>query len=203
MYTTTNPDAAIIMLACGGLRGSEADFLAFLDAAWPQLERFAKHRVGRFSAPVYNVEDCVQVFFIRVGRYRKSYAGKTEGEFWGWLGKVCDSARHDVERRERRQPRYSTDLEPSNTPGQEEAPQHDNPVAAAENSETFRALRECLEQLDDTAREIVELRYLNPILSQRATAEILGCSAGQVFKLERQARKFLLQCLRAKDIDYP
>lgn len=184
----------------GGLRGSEADFLALLDAAWPQLERFAKYRVGPACVQMYNTKDCVQEFFLRVRRHRKSYRGRTEGEFWGWLGKVCDSARRDFGRRERRQPRSFADSEPF---VQAEAPEHENPVTATEQSEAFRTLEYCLGQLDDEERMIVKWRYFNPRLSQRATAEIVGCSPAQVSNLERRALISLLQCLRAKGIDYP
>jgi RNA polymerase sigma factor (sigma-70 family) len=199
---TENPSPAIERLACGGLSGRREEFWAHFNLAWPILERFAKFRVSRRGLEENLVRDCVQNAFERVCRYRAGYRGTTEGEFWAWFGKVCDNSLRTALRKERRHPRNFSDLNQFEEVAFVTPSMKMNPGVTVENRDAFQALELCLQEIDELGRTVICLRYWPPQLSQRAAAELLGCSPAQVFKLEHRSLKLLLSCLTAKGVEY-
>ena len=191
-------NSSLQALAEGGLRQPGNDFWPAFQGAWPLLERFTKYRVKSAQIPQNLSKDCVQEFFRRVCRYRMSYRGRSEGELWAWLGRVFDNARRDMVRRELGRPVRQVPFDSSileNSHSQERF----DPFGGGDN---FAALEICLKRLGQEDRIVIQLRYFEPRMSQRAAAATLGCSAGWVCKIEKKVLRELLECMRAKGIDY-
>ncbi len=197
-----DPRLAIERLALGGMGESQEAFWVLFDAAWPLLERFAKARIARKGLQETLAKDCAQNAFERVCKYRAGYRGTTEGEFWAWFGKICDNAVRTALQKERRHPRPVSDLDQGDEFGLLTPSKCSYPDIAIETQDAFRALEACMQEVDEVGQTVMRLRYWPPQLSQRCTAELLGCSPAQVFKLEHRSLKSLLKCLNAKGIEY-
>jgi RNA polymerase sigma factor (sigma-70 family) len=200
MESPQDPNWAVVALAEGALRGPEPEARVCVTAAAAMLERFVRVRLINGRPPAQFLEDCGQNVLSRVWQFRKTYRGRSEGEFWRWLGQICDHERFRLWSRESRKPR------PLPTPGEWAQCDPKGPAApdrtadAAALNEELGALRDCLKRLDASRRRVIELAYFAPVLPERAIAELLACSHANVHKLKAEALCVLRACLAKKGI---
>ncbi len=209
MRASFNPDDAIVRLAHGEIGGTPTDAWRLIDRAWPSLTRFVQQRLRAKGAPRESVSDCAQNVFRRVWKYRRSYRGATESEWWGWLRMITDNEMRRILVAEGRQPTPQSDFE---RPGEDEASDGfgDAPPDASFvnptldsvlGDETALEIHDCLSRLPAQHRKVVELIYLRGELTERAVAEVIECSASYVHKLKSQAIERLRRCMEKKGID--
>lgn len=194
-----DPNWAVVALAGGALRGPEPAARACLTAAAVTLERFVRVRLISGRLRPQFLEDCGQNVLSRVWQFRKTYRGRSESEFWRWLGQICDHERVRLWGRESRQPG------PLPTPDDvarrdPEGPASGGVADVAALDEELVALRDCLGGLNAVRRRVIELTYFRPVLSERAIAELLDCSHANVHKLKAEALRALRACLAKKGI---
>ncbi len=192
------PCDPIAELAAGALRAAEEVAWPLFEAAWGRLERFIRLRLlaGAISRDL--LEDCGQNVLARVWLFRTRYRGEGEPEFWGWLRRICDNERRRIQLQNRRR----TVPLPDETAAPRDPPLavHDPAESNVSLSEEMAGLRECLEKLDDAHRLVIEIIYLEPALTERAAAEVLGCSAAHVHVLKTRGLRLLEACLRRKGV---
>ncbi len=198
MEQSSDPHSAAANLALGQLRGSAAEAWRLMDGAWLVLERFVRLRLINARLPTRLVEDCGQEVFTRVWRFRASYRGSTEAEFWRWLGRICENEVRRISCREARHAGPLAAADASAVPGLLTDPNQTADTAVL--GEELTALRECIRTLDDGRRRVIEMAYFEPILPERAIAELLNCSPSNVHKLKTEALRSLRTCLERKGV---
>lgn len=190
----------IASLAAGLLRGEELEAWALFEAAWPILERFVRVRLVTGGLHKNLLADCGQEVFTRVWRFRTSYHGTTEGEFWSWLSRICDNERRRILGLKAGRATISLAEDCSEDPSRSSMTMLDEAVDAAVLNEELAGLRECLRGLDGRHRRVIELAYFDPILPERPIAELLDCSPSNVHKLKVESLRLLEACLARKGI---
>lgn len=212
MRTSEEPHEAVKLLAEGGLRDRPARAWSLVDSAWSALQRFVLHRLLHKDLPRYLIEDCGQTVLERVWKYRQTYRGRTEGELWSWVRRICDNERKRLCGKERKQPISETALlDRSNRSGEGSLEQEQQAAAAsathraatrtAEEKEVRSALKQCLSELKGKHGVVISLLYAGAALTERGVAEILTCSPSFVHKLKKQALELLRKCLEKKGVD--
>jgi RNA polymerase sigma factor (sigma-70 family) len=187
-------------LARGELRAEQNAAWKLFEAAWPTLERFVRVRLMVAGLPENLVADCGQEVFTRVWKFRTSYQGTTEAEFWRWLQQICDNERRRcLGRRAGRMVGSLADGD-SEEGRHREATNPDRAAGTLALREELAALRDCLEELDSNRRQVIDLAYFDPALSERAIAAVLGCSPSNVHKLKMEGLRQLQACLARKGI---
>lgn len=195
------PRTAVESLACGALRGPRDEAWRLFRVAWPLMERFVKARLVREKIAWNLLEDCGQNVFTRVWRYRCGYRGETEGQLWKWIRTIADNERKRMQGREAARPAHVSLLGDGEDIARNPAAADDDSLRKTIDAEQAAALRDCLSQLDEKHRSVIELAYFPPALSERAAAEVLGWSASNIHKIKTDAQRKLLRCLRSKGID--
>ncbi|GMU83730.1 MAG: hypothetical protein AMXMBFR47_36000 [Planctomycetota bacterium] len=191
-------DSEILRLAQGTLRADHASAWASFQMAWPSLERFICRRLASRGIPARLRSDTGQNVIVRIWRFRLRYRGQSEAAFWAWIRTICDNElRRSVGRlaRERHKLCRSADLE-SDLPI-EPSP---GPAEAAAQADRLDVLRGCLELLPAGLREVIELLYFPPQLTERAVAELLEIAPSAVHGRKAAALARLAACLDAHGI---
>jgi len=209
MRASLDPNRSIERLARGEIADDPDVAFRLMDQAWPVLTRFVQQRLLHRKIPREWVKDCGQNVFRRVWKYRKSYRGTTESEWWAWVRMITDNELRRLMAAESRHPIPQSDLEsrtgsPEEPDFREERPDArpgDPTVDSVFDRETRTEVRACLGKLAPTHRKVVDLIYLRGELSERAVAEVLGCSPSYVHKLKAQAIERLRRCMERKGID--
>ena len=133
---------------------------------------------------------------LRAGlEVRKGYRGTTEGEFWRWIRQICDNERRRILGREAA--RASVPLcgaDPEERGGAAPATP-DQTFEQATLNEQLCVLHECMRGLDAIRRRVIDLAYLESALTERAIAELIGCSSSNVHKLKLEGLRLLAACL--------
>jgi RNA polymerase sigma factor (sigma-70 family) len=200
MPNESGPTSSIASLAAGTLRGSERSAWKLFEAAWPMLERFVHVRLITRGLPEKLLADCGQEVFTRVWRFRTSYQGATEAEFWRWLRQICDNERRRILRREAaRETGSLSNLDPVET-GCAPTRKQDDAISTTLLNEELVGLQECLHELESGRRRVIELAYFDPVLPERSIAELLGCSPSNVHRLKVEGLRLLQACLARKGI---
>lgn len=194
------PDNPVQSLAAGALRAADDEAWTLIRVAWPTLERFVRVRLiyGGLQAEYW--EDCGQEVFTRVWRFRKSYHGTSEPEFWRWMRQICDNERRRLLRREAPRRTEALPAAPDGDCDDRIQTEASEMVNAAALSEELLALRDCLRDLDTRWRSVIELIYFEPGLSERAIAEIFDCSPSNVHRLKIEGLRHQAACLGRKGI---
>jgi len=212
MNGTAPPQTVIESLASGGLGGHPHAVWNLIEASWPMLQRFVLRRLCHGGIRRNMLEDCGQIIMERVWRFRKTYKGSSEGEFWNWLKRICDNERIRLEMKEEKQPVRQADLSGASSAGGTKDSEnetlerivttHVDPIIDdVEMQESLSALRECLDGLEERHLKVIELLFFRAELTERAAAEVMDCSAAYVHKLKVQGIEDLRQCLESKGID--
>lgn len=195
-----SPQEAVLTLAAGRLRVEPRQSWDLFQLAWPLLERYVALRLMSGGLAGDQLGDCAQNAFVRIWAHRRSYRGRSEGEFWKWITRICDNERFRFMRRAARH----------DVPNATRAPLELTPDPAAtaapighaiERDDTSVALRDCLRTLPPLELRIVQIIYFEPSLSERAAAQLLDLSPATVHKFKVQALTALAECLRARGID--
>src|SRR5437870_64 len=155
-------------------RGGEADaWDALFDKYYPVAARFVFQLSADFNHE--DTEEICQETFLAVVRNLASFQGRSS--FQTWLLRVAANKAMDFRGKSRAEKRggsmvhFSLDGArergeidpPSRTPG---------PDALLANAETFRLVRQSLDQLDDPCREIIELRYYGELSYSEIATEL-------------------------------
>jgi RNA polymerase sigma factor (sigma-70 family) len=202
---------SIKKLAQGRLREGPMEAWKLFESAWRLLQRFVLHRFVHRGFPKYLMEDCGQIVMERVWKYRKTYKGSSEGAFWAWLRSICDNEQKRFLEKEARHPANLTEVQARSGADEGEAVHQflsnsidagkgDTTVGTILDMETRRALKDCLSTLSEKQGRAIELMYGPPGLTERAVAELMGCSPSYVHKLKEQAIELLRRCLETKDV---
>lgn len=131
----------------------------------------------RYHAPLYNFyakltgdrtlsEDLVQEVFLRILKYRQSYAPGTP--FRAWIYQIARNARVDHYRKTPRHITYESEMAPSVAPKD-----------SAQKSEEVELLHRALMQMPEEKREILILSRFQE-LKYEEIARLLGCELGTV-----------------------
>jgi len=187
-------------LAEGALRLSGSEAWRVFSIAWPVLERFVRVRLLTARINPQLLEDCGQSVFTRVWNSRKTYRGSSEREFWAWLRRICDNERRRAQSKTARLKSWMRPLQTDCGAELTAVAPDETPAVDAAEREAIRALRDCLGRIDEKQRRVIELIYFRPQLSERAVAEILGCSPSQVHKIKVKAQQQLRACLLRRGI---
>jgi RNA polymerase sigma factor (sigma-70 family) len=209
MKKSPKAQEAVASLARGALRAPPNQAWSQVDAAWPVLLRFVLSRLGRQGFPRFLWEDCVQAVMERVWKYRATYHGDGEASFWAWMYRICDNEARRMWAREKKQPLSESSLLACNESGGncgaelnpftwfQESDQSDE-ATNCENSELWEALKHCLAELGEIQALVIDLLYIGTEMTERAAAEVVGCSRPYVHKVKKQALHQLLKCLEGK-----
>lgn len=193
-------DSPIALLATGELRVEESHAWKLFEASWGVLERFVRVRLITCGLREKLLDDCGQEVFTRVWRFRTSYRGTTEAEFWCWLRQICDNERRRILSREAaRATGPLPELEQEDA-GRARMASSENAFNTSVLNENLAGLRACLQHLETRHRQVIELAYFDPMLPERSIAELLGCSASNVHKLKVEGLRFLQACLVRKGL---
>ncbi|MCH8807735.1 MAG: sigma-70 family RNA polymerase sigma factor [Planctomycetes bacterium] len=197
MARGSDPCSSISSSAVGMLCAEGPEVWELFESAWVAIERFVRVRLIMGGLRERFLEDCGQEVIARVWRFRTSYRGTSEAEFWRWLRKICDNERRRILGREATR---AAALKREGNPDDVECdlPGGDETTAAAELNEELTALEECLRKLDDLCRRVIELAYFDPVLTERSIAELLDCSPSKVHTLKAEGLRLLQACLAHK-----
>lgn len=194
MAESQDPPSSIGALAEGKLRGDDAEAWRLFGDVWLTLERFVRMSLLSRGLPKRFLSDCGQEVFARVWRFRKGYRGVSEGEFWRWIRQICDNERRRIMGREAA--RASVPLDGDNREGCGGAPANpDETFERATLNEQLSVLHECMRGLDASRRRVIDLAYLESALTERAIAELIGCSSSSAHKLKVEGLRLLADCL--------
>lgn len=199
MARESSSPSSVVALAEGMLRGDGLEVWELFAAAWVTIERFVLVRLTMGGLRAKFLEDCGQEVLARVWRFRTGYRGTSEAEFWRWLRQICDNERRRILGRESARAALIRAGDPEG--GDCELPDGcDGAAAAAELNEELTALEECLRDLDDLHRRVIELAYFDPVLTERSIAELLGSSPSKVHTLKAEGLRLLQACLARKGV---
>lgn len=132
-----------------------------------------------------DAEEAVQEAFLRVWRFRDALPNNDKRDAWLYrvLVNSCHSKlRKEVPRRERERARLGS--------GDEFPAAGDSPESIAERSSTAAAVAAALQELPDTLRDVVVLRYYAD-LSEREIATAIKRRPGTVKSRLHEARRRL------------
>jgi RNA polymerase sigma-70 factor, ECF subfamily len=139
------------------------------------IYRYEYHIYNFIYKNINNLEaarDVTQEVFIAV--YNKLYTYKGEYKFSTWLFKIARNKCVDYARKHKRY--IEVDLESAGDMVSREI----SPEQYIELSETKRALKSFIGELDDTDRQILILRYLNDKITFNDISDILGINLSTV-----------------------
>jgi RNA polymerase sigma-70 factor, ECF subfamily len=153
-------------------RGGDADaWDALFDKYYPVAARFVFQLSADFNHE--DTEEICQETFLAVVRNLASFQGKSS--FQTWLLRVAANKAMDFRGKSRAEKRGGSMVHvsldgarehldpPSRCPG---------PDTVLVNAETFRLIRQSLDQLDDPCREIIELRYYGDLSYSEIATEL-------------------------------
>jgi len=135
----------------------DADYVAFVVAAWQRHQRLARLLTGDPSSADDLLQDALVKVYLRWRRLSRA------GDPHGYLRRIMVNASTSRWRRGRRE--YLVDAPP------------DRPVSIGTGDHDD--LRQALMSLPARQRAVVVLRYYED-LTERQTAEVMGCSVGTV-----------------------
>ncbi len=190
-----DPASSIGALAEGKLRGDDAEAWRLFGDVWLALERFVRTRLLGRGLPKRLLSDCGQEVFARVWRFRKGYRGTTEGEMWRWIRQICDNERRRILAREAARAGVPAGMADRDGPGEAAPATTDETFEQTTLNEQLSVLHECMRGLDAGRRRIIELAYLESALTERAIAELIGCSSSSAHKLKVEGLRLLAACL--------
>ncbi|MGC3967938.1 MAG: sigma-70 family RNA polymerase sigma factor [Pirellulales bacterium] len=174
------------------LEAAKAGDAAATDALWRRhraaVHRLVEMRLDRGVQARVDVSDVVQDTLVEANRRIGSYLEKNgELPFHLWLRQIANDRMIDAHRRHRQAGRRSVDQEQRLTSaefadqsaldlaGQLRDHRELTPAAAMLRTELNQRFRAALEQLDETDREILQMRHLEELTNQEA-AQALGLS---------------------------
>lgn len=167
--------------------GSAASRSALLERHRDALRRLVAMRLDRAVQRRVDVSDVVQDAMIEADRRLSTYLEETPLPFRLWLRQIARDRVIDAHRRHRGAERRSVDREQALNPpsfadqsafdlaGQLADRRELTPAAALLRRELETRFREAVERLDETDREIVEMRHVEKLTNQE-TAQSLGLS---------------------------
>jgi RNA polymerase sigma-70 factor (ECF subfamily) len=170
-------DADLVVRA----RQGDADaFRVLYERYAPAVLGFLRHRLGDHAL----AEDALQDTFVNA--YRALVSFDLRRPFGPWVATIAENLAVDRFRRR--------SLEPRSLAPADEAPVNADPGAAAAAREREEVVRAALSGLEPGPRRVLLLRYQRG-LSQRATADELGCSLRTVQTREEAALEALAALL--------
>jgi RNA polymerase sigma-70 factor, ECF subfamily len=156
-------------------RGNGAAWDALFDKYYATVARFVFQLSGEFSHE--DTEEICQETFLSVVRNLNSFKGRSS--FQTWLLRIAANKAMDYRQKTRAVKRGGSAIHisidrvgkdgerPTDPPSRNLGPD-----ALLENSETYRLVRESLDQLGDPCREIIELRYFGDLSYEEIAAEL-------------------------------
>ena len=162
---------------------------------WLTLERFVRTRLIGGGLQKRLLSDCGQEVFARVWRFRKGYRGTTEGEFWRWVRQICDNERRRILGREAARAGGPTRMADLQGRGEAVPATPDETFKQTTLNEQLSVLHECMRGLDASRRRVIDLAYLESALTERAIAELIGCSSSNAHKIKVEGLRLLAACL--------
>jgi RNA polymerase sigma-70 factor (ECF subfamily) len=142
------------------------------------------------------VDDLVQEVFLRAYRLLGTY--RVDTDFTAWIKEIARGVAHNERRAWGRHQvatrRYRVQVEMA----------LDQQVEAASRlntGESLSSVRDCMDQLADTARQVVERHYWQG-MDAEGIASGMGRSLDWVWTVLHRARKALAQCLESKRLIY-
>lgn len=164
-------------------RGQEEAFSELFDHFYPKISRYIFFRVNAEDA-----EDLIAEVFLRVVDKLKKYKKTAKGNFSAWVFRIAHNLVIDFYRQKKELLQLTdpetgelkfdipdTDLDP-----------HDSVV----QDEKHQKIREILQKLSDTHREVLQLKFLEGF-SNAEIAEIIGKSEGNVRVIQLRALREL------------
>ncbi len=167
--------------------GSAEAYRALLDAYGPRLYGYFYRATGRH----HDAEDLLGEMMLRLVKQLKRYDDR--GRFEPWIFRIAaNMVRDRIRRRKSKPPPVSLSVEsPSGQTQADRLPGHepgvDEPILRAEAS---LELREALDELDETTKEMILLRYFGE-MSFKELAQHFGCPLGTVLARVHRGLKSL------------
>ena len=162
-------------LLAGCRRGDGAAWDAIFDKYYATVARFVFQLSGDFSHE--DTEEICQETFLSVVRNLNSFKGRSS--FQTWLLRIAANKAMDYRQKTRAAKRGGSAIHLSiDTVGKDGERPADPPArslgpdALLENAETYRLVRESLDQLGDPCREIIELRYYGDLSYEEIAMEL-------------------------------
>ena len=155
-------------------RGGDADaWDALFDKYYPVAARFVFQLSADFNHE--DTEEICQETFLAVVRNLASFQGKSS--FQTWLLRVASNKAMDFRGKSRAEKRgggmVHVSLDGAREHGEIDPPSRcPGPDTVLVNAETFRLIRQSLDQLDDPCREIIELRYYGDLSYSEIATEL-------------------------------
>jgi RNA polymerase sigma-70 factor (ECF subfamily) len=155
-------------------RAGEAEaWDALFDKYYPVAARFVFQLSADFNHE--DTEEICQETFLAVVRNLASFQGKSS--FQTWLLRVAANKALDFRGKSRAEKRGGSivhfSLDGARESGQIDPPARcPGPDSVLVNAETFRLIRQSLDQLDDPCREIIELRYYGELSYSEIATEL-------------------------------
>jgi RNA polymerase sigma-70 factor (ECF subfamily) len=172
---------------------SEARLRLFEDVVLPHLN--AAYNLARWlTRNEYDAQDVVQEAYLRALRFFDSYRG---GDGKAWLLEIVRNTCFTFHRREKRSLASVVFDEAAHTPPVS-MPNAEEAMVEASNR---TILKNCIEVLPDTFREILVMRELEE-MSYRQIADVAGLPAGTVMSRLSRARKRLEECAKGREMEF-
>jgi RNA polymerase sigma-70 factor (ECF subfamily) len=155
--------------------GNTAAWDSLFDKYYVTVARFVFQLSGDFSHE--DTEEICQETFLSVVRNLNSFKGRSS--FQTWLLRIAANKAMDYRQKMRAAKRGGSAIHLSiDSVGKDGERPTDPPArnlgpdALLENAETYRLVRESLDQLGDPCREIIELRYYGDLSYEEIAAEL-------------------------------
>ena len=181
------------MLLCFAMLDSDDERNKFV-RLYNQYRYFMWYIAKGVLGDEYLAEDAVHEAFLTVTHYINKINEEEVGRTKSFLAAVVKSRAIDILRKKNR-----TEIISIDEVG-DYLSDNDDILEEYISEENYQALLKCISKLDDTYREVFELKYLHG-LSDSEAGEILGISAKNVNIRMYRARKKLQEMLK-KEADY-
>src|SRR2546421_7847985 len=155
--------------------GNTAAWDSLFDKYYPVAARFVFQLSGEFSHE--DTEEICQETFLSVVRNLSSFQGRSS--FQTWLLRIAANKAMDFREKSRAAKRGGTAMHLSldqssteNDPAVDPPSQNPGPDRLLQIAETCQLVRESLDRLGDSCREIIELRYFGDLSYAEIAAEL-------------------------------
>ena len=171
---------------------SEARLRLFEEVILPHLN--AAYNLARWlTRNEHDAQDAVQEAYLRAFRFFDSYRG---GDGKSWLLEIVRNTCFTFHRREKRNVMSVVFDEAAHTP----AVNPPNAEEALVEASKRTIMRNCIEALPETFREVLVMRELEE-MSYRQIADVAGVPAGTVMSRLSRARKRLEDCAQGRTME--